>query len=178
MDTTADLQLETARSHKALQALLHGEVTAAETYELAIERLGTAAPAELKMCQQSHQKRIERLTQRISELGVKPDDSSGTLGAFFRLLESGTLLFGVGAAIGSLEEGEDHGLALYREQLDELDPESRRIVEAELLPEQLRTHDLLSGLCNQPAPALDEPPQKNVSEPVIEVKSPLPANIE
>lgn len=147
--TTADLQLETERSLKALQTLLRGEVAAAETYELAVTKLSADAPPDLAICLNSHQKRIEQLTVRIFELGGRPEDSSGLWGAFVRLIESGAALLGRQAAIGSLEEGEDHGLAEYRERLEDLDPESRRLVEAELLPEQLRTHELMSGLCRR-----------------------------
>lgn len=147
MVTTADLQVENERSLKALQRLLHGQVAAAEAYELAIGRLGESAPSELRTCLQSHQLRVEKLTVHIFELGAKPEDRSGAWGTFVKLIESGAALLGQRAAIGSLEEGEDHGLAEYRELIDELSPESRRFVEAELLPEQVRTHDLMSNLC-------------------------------
>lgn len=45
-----------------------------------------------------------------------------------------------------LEEGEDHGLRDYRDDLDRLDAETRQFVELELLPAQRRTHDQLSAL--------------------------------
>ena len=147
MVTTADLQIENERSNKALQRLLHGEGAAAEAYERAIQRLGESAPTELSTCLQSHQQRVEKLTVHIFELGEKPEDCSGVWGTFVKLIESGAALLGKRAVIGSLEEGEDHGLAEYRLQVDELSPESRRFAEAELLPEQVRTHDLMSDLC-------------------------------
>ena len=148
MVTTADLQLENERSLKGLQRLLHGEVAAAEAYELVMERLGISAPSVLGTCLQSHQQRVELLTVHIFELGAKPEDRSGAWGTFVKLLENGAALVSQCAAIGLLEEGEDHGLAEYRTQLDELSPESRRFVESELLPEQVRTHDFMRLLCS------------------------------
>jgi hypothetical protein len=58
----------------------------------------------------------------------------------------GAALFGRKSALAALEEGEDHGLAQYRERLNDLDSESRRMVESLLLPEQLKTHDTLRNL--------------------------------
>lgn len=149
MDTTADLHLETDRAQRALQTLLRGELTAAETYEIALARLGGRAPIELLMCLDSHQKRVELLTVRMVELGARPDDRSGLWGAFVRLVENGATLLGTRVVLGSLEEGEDHGLAQYRELMNELDPETRRQIEADILPEQVRTHGHISRLCNR-----------------------------
>lgn len=156
MVTTADLQIENERSLKALQKLLHGEVAAVETYELAIDKLNASAPAELGTCLQSHQRRVELLTVHLFELSAKPEDRSGAWGTFVKLVERGAALIGESAAIGILEEGEDHGLAEYRKQIDELSPESRRFVESELLPEQVRTHDLIMALCSHPKDNLIE----------------------
>lgn len=156
MVTTADLQIENERSLKALQKLLHGEVAAVETYELAIEKLDASAPAELRTCLQSHQQRVELLTIHLFESGAKPEDRSGVWGTFAKLVERGAALMGDNAAIGILEEGEDHGLAEYRKQIEELSPESRRFVESELLPEQVRTHDLIMALCGPTPEVLED----------------------
>lgn len=156
MVTTADLQIENERSLKALQKLLHGEVAAVETYELALAKLDATAPSELGTCLQSHQHRVELLTVHLFELGAKPEDRSGVWGTFVKLVERGAALMGEGAAIGILEEGEDHGIAEYRKQIEELSPESRRFVESELLPEQVRTHDLIMALCSPTADILKE----------------------
>lgn len=151
MVTTADVHVENERSLIALQRLLHGEVAAVEAYELAIAKLDASAPSELGTCLQSHQQRVELLTVHLYELGARPEDRSGVWGTFVRLLERGAALMGESAAIGFLEEGEDHGLAEYRKQIEELSPESRRFVEIELLPEQIRTHDLVMTLCHHNA---------------------------
>jgi hypothetical protein len=48
--------------------------------------------------------------------------------------------------VAALEEGEDHGLKLYRDDLDKFDIVTRQIVEADLLPAQQRTHQFMSAL--------------------------------
>ena len=55
-----------------------------------------------------------------------PTDDSGPWGAFARLVEGGAKMFGEKAAISALEEGEDHGLKLYRDEIGKLDFASRR----------------------------------------------------
>ena len=48
--------------------------------------------------------------------------------------------------MAALEEGEDHGLKLYRDDLTKLDAPARQLVETDLLPEQERTHQFMSTL--------------------------------
>ncbi len=135
-----------ARATDALNALLRGELSAVETFEQAIAKFGTDAPHELTACLQSHQMRVQKLTVRIYDLGGKPAEGSGLWGAFAKLVEGGAAIFGRKSALAALEEGEDHGLAQYRERLEDLDVESRSLIESELLPEQIKTHDAVRNL--------------------------------
>ncbi len=75
---------------------------------------------------------------------------SGLWGSLVKLEEGSAALFGHKNVLAALEEGEDHGLALYRERLDDhdLNVVSRQLLEAELLPEQLKTHDVMRDLCH------------------------------
>ncbi len=134
-------------SVKHLNSLLRGELSAAETYRQASEKVKDPdARARISECHQSHQRRIALLRERVLSLGGQPSESSGAWGGFAKLLQGGADLLGDKAAIASLEEGEDHGLKDYRADLSDLDPESRRLVETELLPLQQRTHATLSQL--------------------------------
>lgn len=146
MATTA-YHIDTQRSIDALNALLRGELAAVETFEQAIAKFGAEAPTDLTECLRSHQHRVQQLTVRIYDLGGKPAEGSGLWGAFAMLIEGGAKVFGRKAALAALEEGEDHGLAEYRDRSEDLDFESRRLIEAELLPEQLKTHDAVRNLC-------------------------------
>jgi demethoxyubiquinone hydroxylase (CLK1/Coq7/Cat5 family) len=131
----------------ALNELLEGEISAVETYRQALAKVDDPlARRDLVACEQTHEKHVMVLRERISELGGTPTRTSGVWGTFARLVEGGARLLGDKTAIAALEEGEDHGLKIYRKHLGALDPESRRVIEEELLPEQERTHAMLSSL--------------------------------
>ena len=49
------------------------------------------------------------------------------------------------AIYAALEEGEDHGLKLYRDR-DDIDETTAEIISAHLLPAQQRSHDRMSLL--------------------------------
>ena len=76
----------------------------------------------------------------------RPSETSGAWGSFARLVEGGAKTFGDKAAISALEEGEDHGLKLYRNDVAKLDPVARTFIETDVLPAQERTHRALSSL--------------------------------
>jgi hypothetical protein len=131
----------------ALNGFLRGEISAVETYRQALEKLtNSPARAELQTCQRSHEERVDKLRQQIVRLGGQPSRESGPWGAFARLFEGGAKVFGERAAIAALEEGEDHGLRLYRDDIGKLDAASRALVEMDILPAQERTHRSMSAL--------------------------------
>lgn len=138
---------ETAeQSIDCLNSFLRGEISAVETYRQAIEKLDSnSLRQQLRECQRSHQMRVEALQQWIRQLGGTPSEGSGVWGAFAKLVEGGAKIFGVKSAVAALEEGEDHGRNDYRRDLKLLDSESRRFIENQILPEQERTHSLLSS---------------------------------
>lgn len=131
-----------------LDSFLRGELSAVETYDQALEKLGDdptyAAP--LRAARESHQMRVERLRDELLRHGAMPSDGSGVWGGFARIFEGGAKLFGAKSAIAALEEGEDHGRDDYQRELDDLSPATRTFVERQLLAEQLRTHDAISTL--------------------------------
>jgi hypothetical protein len=130
-----------------LNELLRGEISAVETYRQAMEKLANSPlSAELEACRRSHELRVQKLREQVVRLGGRPDDSSGAWGAFAKLVAGGANIFGEKAAIAALEEGEDRGLRLYKGDIGKLDPASRSFVEADMLPEQERTHQSLSTL--------------------------------
>jgi hypothetical protein len=138
---------ETDKSVEALNGFLRGEISAVETYRQAIEKLsGSPTRGQLEDCRRSHELRVNKLRQEVARLGGDPADGSGPWGAFARLVEGGAKAFGERAAVAALEEGEDHGLKLYRGDLEKLDTTSRQFVEMDLLPAQEQTHRSMSTL--------------------------------
>lgn len=131
-----------------LNSFLRGEISAVETYRIAIEKLdpGSSALTELFACAKSHERRVEKLSAKIRSLGGTPDHGSGVWGAMTKALETGAAVFGDKVAISLLEEGEDHGLKDYRVDLEKLDADARTLVTSELLPQQEETHRTLSNL--------------------------------
>jgi hypothetical protein len=88
------------------------------------------------------------LRSQVLQLGGEPAHGSGAWGSFAKLVEGSAALFGERSAIAALEEGEDHGLKLYRDRadLEKLDTATRDVVERTLLPEQERTHRAMSAI--------------------------------
>jgi uncharacterized protein (TIGR02284 family) len=130
-----------------LNSFLRGEISAVETYRQAIEKVeDVGLRGTLEELARSHDDRAVRLRNRIAQLGGEPAQGSGPWGGFAKLFEGGAKLFGIKAAVAALEEGEDHGKRLYRDELDKLDASTRSFVELEIMPEQQQTHDMMSRL--------------------------------
>src|SRR5690349_18504761 len=104
--------MATKSSIDQLNSFLRGEISAVETYRIAIDRLDTnsASHGELAACMQSHQERVDLLRDQIRMLGGAPAEKSGPWGAFAKTVEGGAALLGDKMSISALEEGEDHGL--------------------------------------------------------------------
>ncbi|HVK84722.1 MAG TPA: DUF2383 domain-containing protein [Kofleriaceae bacterium] len=138
----------TKSSIEQLNSFLRGEMAAVETYEMALEKIDEISTArdELLINLKSHRDRVMALQEAIVAAGGTPATSSGPWGTFAKAVEGSAKVFGEKAAVAALEEGEDHGVKDYNEDLDDLDPEVRQLVTTELIPEQQKTHDRLSEL--------------------------------
>ncbi len=132
---------------KSLNSLLSGEIAAAQSYRQAIEKIQEISiKNQLEQLELSHAQRVQRLRNRIRQIGGDPVVDSGLWGGFAQMLESGAVVFGVGAALNVLEQGENQGLNSYKDALRSLDPESGRLIERELLPEQEKTRGTIGTL--------------------------------
>jgi hypothetical protein len=131
-----------------LNSFLRGELSAVETYRIAMEKLPVESPSRgrLAACLDSHYNRVDALRMKIRSLGGQPSEGAGAWGAMTTALETSASALGEKAAIAVLEQGEDHGLADYRADLDKLDFEARDMVTGQLLPSQEETHRVLSQL--------------------------------
>jgi hypothetical protein len=131
-----------------LNSFLRGEISAVETYRMALEKLDANSPArgELQTCMQSHQQRVTLLRDSIRTLGGEPAEGSGPWGVFAKAIEGGARLMGDKVAVAALEEGEDHGLKDYKKDMNDLDASAQHLVTNQLLPLQQQTHDRMSAL--------------------------------
>src|SRR4051812_40502751 len=102
-----------------LNKLLRGELSAVETYQMAIDKLDANSPvrSELQACMRSHQSRVMTLRDQVIALRGEPSESSGPWGAFAKAVQGTAKIFGDKATIAALEEGEDHGLKDYKREL-------------------------------------------------------------
>lgn len=128
---------------RQLDSLLRGEISAAETYRMAIDKISASDRASanaqlLREMQQEHGRAAQALRDRIRELGGDPSDSSGAWGTWAKLTTGVANLFGDAASIKSLKEGEEHGLKDYEGAIDELDVTSTELVQNQLIPAQQR----------------------------------------
>ena len=135
---------------RQLNSLLRGEISAAETYRMAIDKLvdGDHATdaALLKQMQEDHGRAAQHLRERIRALGGEASDSSGAWGAWAQTVQGTMNLFGDTSALKGLKEGEEHGLKDYEEALDDVDTTSQQLIQNQLIPAQQRHINLLDQL--------------------------------
>lgn len=135
-----------------LNSLLRGEISAAETYRMAIDRVAgsdsQANAALLREIQEEHGLRCPAVRDRIRELGGHATESSGAWGAWAKTVQATMNLFGDSSSLKALKEGEEHGLKDYNDAVSGLDPTSQELVQNQLIPQQRRHIDLLDQLIN------------------------------
>ena len=155
MSNTAD-EMSVPNSDEAVRQLnsfLRGEISAAETYRMAIDKVVDSQKANenvtvLRDMQEEHGRAAQALRDRIRELGGEPSDSSGVWGGLATMVQGAMNLFGDASALKSLKEGEEHGLKDYQEGVDDIDASSAQLVENQLIPAQQRHISLLDQLIN------------------------------
>lgn len=132
---------------EALNVLLRGELAAIESYDKVLQK-GVHQPlrAVLLENERSHQERATRLRSMIVQLGGSPSLGPGAWGGLARIVQGGAKAFGLKAGLAVLQEGEDHGVRLYQNDLDKLDPATRLVVEGEFLGLQTATRDTIAAV--------------------------------
>ena len=153
IETTAPVALGPVQQ---LNAFLRGEISAAETYRMAIEKVsGHAGSAEsnlglLREIQAEHGRAAQAIRDRIRELGGDAEDSSGAWGVWAKFAQGVGNLLGETASLKALKEGEEHGLKDYVAGVDHLDLSSGDLVQNQLIPAQQRHINLLDQLLATP----------------------------
>ena len=130
-----------------LVSFCRGEMSAVETYRLAIQSTGkTWLVKQLRRSLASHEQRVAILRERILQLGGAPPASSGPWGTFANVVEGVASAISEAAALAILEEGERHGIMVYQRDLKNLDEVSERLVAEKVLPKQFETRNALEDL--------------------------------
>lgn len=153
--TTTNPAPDTNHAVQQLNSFLRGEISAAETYRMAIDKLADGdkysalgSVGLLREIQEEHTRAAQALRDRIEELGGEASDSSGAWGAWASSVQGTMNLFGDAAALKGLKEGEEHGLKDYTSGLNDVDATSQQVVQNQLIPAQQRHINLLDQLIN------------------------------
>ena len=136
-----------------LNVLLRAEISASETYRLAIDKLikdgqDPSRVQTLREIQREHIRAEQIFRKRISELGAAPQDSSGIEGAWARIAIGTAQLFGDSAALHALRDGEEQGLKEMQAGAKILDAESEMLLEKVMIPAQARHVRRITSLIN------------------------------
>ena len=129
-------------THDTLNSLLRGELAATETYQQAMEKAGNENWAdELRCIRDDHRTAANTLRQHVHGHGGKPDQGSGSWGAWAKTVEGAAKVFGNAAALKALKEGEEHGIHSYEAALNnpDLPADCKALISSTLLP-QTRGH--------------------------------------
>lgn len=131
-----------------LNKVLRGEISAIEAYSQVIEKFHTdPAIDRLTVLKREHEDNVTLLRDMLNHEGALPAETSGVWGAIVKTVVAAGKLLGEPTAIGALKQGEEHGLKLYRNLLDEnLSTNDLRLIKDKLIPRQERHIQLLDQM--------------------------------
>lgn len=135
-----------------LNSLLRGELAATETYQQALEKAGSEPAADLRRIHVEHREAANTLRQHVHHVGGKPDQGSGSWGAWAKLVEGTAKLFGNSAALKALKEGEEKGVSDYQDALNDnnLPQECKSLIRTQLLPQTQEHVRMLDQMMTKP----------------------------
>lgn len=128
-----------------LNDLLRNELAATHSYERALA--GPEGPETRKSfqkCERSHRARAAWLRAQVVAHGGEPTANPPPWRVFAPARDA--LGIAEKVTLVALAEGEEHNLRDYREALPRLDTPTRILVSGEMIPEQLRTFEMISQL--------------------------------
>jgi demethoxyubiquinone hydroxylase (CLK1/Coq7/Cat5 family) len=139
--------MTTEKMASRFNELLRNELSAVETYNLALKRTTHLELSNaLRQLRDDHDQRVTGLRTKIREIGATPSEGSGAWGAWAKAVQVGADLLGDKTAIAALEEGEDHGLKLYTSTLRDESVIVSDYVKSVLLPAEQKSHALCRSL--------------------------------
>lgn len=118
--TPAVAETQRTAAVDAINSMLRGELSAVETYNQALRKVGDEPEAaELRTIRDEHQDSANKLSAAVRKLGSVPTQDSGTWGAWAKTVEGTAKLFGDANALRALKQGEQHGLVEYQDALED-----------------------------------------------------------
>jgi uncharacterized protein (TIGR02284 family) len=108
-----------------LNEILRGERSAAETYVQVLEKIGDEPQSDtVRKTKAEHMEAVKTWKTKIQELGGQPSESSGAWGTWAQTVAGTSKIFGDKSALEALKQGEEHGLKLYKELIDDCEPDT------------------------------------------------------
>lgn len=112
-----------------LNELLKGELMAMEIYQETEDiQDDEQVRSMLQQFSKDHQEHARLLADRILELGGTPVTGTGMAGAMAGMSSKINALRGPSHLLKQVYDGEDKGVHAYEDRIDELDPESQKLV--------------------------------------------------
>lgn len=137
---------ETGDVPARLSTLVRRELSAVETYRMALRKVGREpAGEELRRIELEHEEAVGLLLESLRRRGEPPPRGSGLRGRWSRAVEGASLILGSKTALRALRNGEARGLNDYENALrdEALDPEVKELIRGRLLP---RTREHIPAL--------------------------------
>ena len=134
---------------KVCNSLLHGELSAVETYAQAIEKYAHSAAAdELRRILSEHSLSANILSANVRDMGGEPEKNSSVWGLFATAVQAAANLCGPESAIESLIQGERAGQKNYQAALLDRNVlvECKEMIREKLMPPVLNHISCLEKL--------------------------------
>jgi uncharacterized protein (TIGR02284 family) len=128
---------EHACDTEALNSLLRGEVSAAETYTQAMGKFDDQQVlATLQRIREEHGRAVQEWRDRVVQFGGTPSEGSGAWGTFAAAVTGTAKAVGPGIVLAALKQGEEHGIGQYEAALENQDvhPDCHQLIRTDLLP--------------------------------------------
>lgn len=136
---------------ETLNEIVRGEISALETYDQVLEKVGDdPRAAELRSLRSDHEEAVSVFSQHVEVRGDDADKDSGAWGTFAKTVAGTAKIFGDTAALKALKEGEEHGLNQYNRALDDdIDPQVKRMIQDTYIPRQQAHINAIDGLMSR-----------------------------
>ena len=137
---------------ETLKHLLRGEISAAQSYERALEKVnGCPEGARLRQIFADHSQAVGLLRDMLSRYPGEMPTTSGAWGSFADAVQATANVLGDTAALRVLKEGEEHGIREYQRVLHDPNVAEDAKAMSRSLLERCRSHvPLLDALIDRP----------------------------
>ena len=120
--------------------LIRGEMAAVKSYDMVLTKVKDEQElTKLKAIREDHVNAVTKLKSMAMNKDIKEDTkTAGPWGTFAEAWTGGAKLFGNAVALKALTQGEEHGVAEYKEALNDnnVTPEIKKMIKTHFLPKQ------------------------------------------